>query len=272
MSNDVVLPGTGANVEADDQGGTEVTNATTASGNPILHFAATPSFVAVGMLVTDETTGSVIPDGTKVLSFDGTSVTMDQNATGAGVGNGDTIRFSALRQVVKIGGTGGAVTATGAGVLTRTTGVTPYAANNSVSDNATAGSVSAMPIAVSDKSNDPVAINAMSIITNDTGAAGKSFRVYLYNSDPTASSGVQAGDHAAFSNKSAGFIGTLVGTFRAMSGGSVARLTPEDQGPIIANPGVDATTIWWQLQALEAFTPVSASVWTPTVEKVQLRA
>ena len=70
-----------------------VTNAATASGNAILHFAAVPAGVVVGASVSDTTAGSVIPAGTYVLSKTGTTVTMSAAATGAGVGSGDTINF-----------------------------------------------------------------------------------------------------------------------------------------------------------------------------------
>ena len=76
--------------------GSAATNNTTASGNATLHFASTPSWIAAGMSVTDLTSGSVIPAATTVLSVTGTTVVMSANATGGGVGNGDTIIFSAF--------------------------------------------------------------------------------------------------------------------------------------------------------------------------------
>jgi hypothetical protein len=75
--------------------GSATTNNTTASGNATLHFASTPSWVVAGMSVTD-TSASVIPAATTVLSTTGTTVVMSANATGGGVGNGDTIVFSAF--------------------------------------------------------------------------------------------------------------------------------------------------------------------------------
>jgi hypothetical protein len=75
--------------------GTAATNATTASGNATLHFAATPAWIVAGMTVRDITASSVIPAGTTVLSTTGTTVVMSANASGAGVGNGDSIGLSA---------------------------------------------------------------------------------------------------------------------------------------------------------------------------------
>lgn len=154
--------------------------------------------------------------------------------------------------------------------LTRAANVTPYTANDAISDNATPGSVTAKTITVSDINNEPVTIERLRLASTDTGVAGKAVRAWLYNSDPTASSGVVGGDNLAFSNKQAGFIGTMSGTFRTFSDGSVAVMVPDEGSRIITTPGSSAQTIWWQLQALEAFTPsANSTTFTPTVEGFQ---
>lgn len=76
--------------------GTQATNGTTASGNPTLHFASTPSWIVAGMEIYNSTTPSSISAATTVLSVTGTTVTMSANAAGAGVGSGDTIIFTAF--------------------------------------------------------------------------------------------------------------------------------------------------------------------------------
>lgn len=79
--------------------GSAATNGTTASGNPTLHFASTPAWVATAVTagytvyVTD-TTAAVIPASTTVLSTTGTTAVMSANATGGGVGSADNITFS----------------------------------------------------------------------------------------------------------------------------------------------------------------------------------
>ena len=70
------------------------TNGTTAAGNPTLHFASVPASILAGMTLVDLSTGSVIPAGTTVQSTTPTTVVMSQNATGAGVGSGDSIQFT----------------------------------------------------------------------------------------------------------------------------------------------------------------------------------
>lgn len=159
--------------------------------------------------------------------------------------------------------------------LTRPANTTPYSSNDSISDNATAGSVTAQPVTFSDTNDDTVSIERIRVSTNDTGlAAAIGIRVWVYNSDPTASTGVVGGDNAAYSNKKAGFIGTLSGNFRAgHSDGGIAICTPDEGRRIITSPGTGAKTVWLQYQALDAFTPsANSTTLIPTVEGEQGRA
>ena len=143
---------------------------------------------------------------------------------------------------------------------TRPANTTAYAANDSISDNATAGSVTALVATVSDLADAPVILTEIQVNTTDTGlGAGVSIRAYVYNSDPTANSGVGGGDNAAFSNKQAGRIGTFTGTFIAASDGGVAHLAPENTGPSVFLPGSGVRTLWIQYQTLGAFTPSANS-------------
>jgi hypothetical protein len=106
------------------------------------------------------------------------------------------------------------------------------------------------------------------LVTTDTGLAGKVVRAYLYNSDPTASTGVVGGDNAAFSNKKAGYIGSLSGVMETgFSDGAVGRLVPTwpDTGRtpaggfIVAKPATGAKTLWVQYQSVDGFTPSANS-------------
>jgi hypothetical protein len=154
--------------------------------------------------------------------------------------------------------------------MTRPANQTPYAANDSISDNATAGSVTANSFNVSDVNDDTFTVERLRVDSSDTGIAGKAVRAWLYTSNPTSSSGVVGGDNAAFSNKKAGFVGTLSGTFRTFSDGSVAVLVPDEGARIVMAPTSGAKTLYWQLQALEAFTPsANSTTFTPTVEGFQ---
>lgn len=76
-------------------GGSAATSATTAAGNNTLHFTSTPAWIVAGMYIYDVTAPSVLGALT-VLSVTGTTVVMSGNASGSGVGSGDTIAFSAF--------------------------------------------------------------------------------------------------------------------------------------------------------------------------------
>lgn len=160
--------------------------------------------------------------------------------------------------------------------LTRPANTTAYAVSDSISDNATAGSVTALSATLSDVNDAPILISEVIVDTNDTGigAATTTLRAYLYNSDPTANSGVGAGDNATFSNKRAGLIGTLSGSFVAMSDGGKARLVPDAGSFIIANPTSGAKTLFIQYQIIAGTPTPSANSTTliGTLKGIQGRA
>lgn len=165
--------------------------------------------------------------------------------------------------------------------LTRPANVTPYAAGDSISNNATAGSVTALiSTALSVGNDDPVELQDILVVTSDTGLAGKRIRAILYNSDPTASSGVGAGDNVAFANKHAGYVGSMTGMMETgFSDGAVGRLIPTfnatndpQAGPfILAKPASGAKTFWIQYQAVDIFTPsANNSTIDATIHGLQL--
>jgi hypothetical protein len=152
--------------------------------------------------------------------------------------------------------------------LTRPANTTAYTAADSISDNATAGSVTALSATISDVNDDPIFISEILISSTDTGLAGKKLRAYLFNSDPTASTGVGAGDNAAYSQKKAGYIGAFMGYMETgFSDGAVGRLVPsfnetnysQAGGFITTKPTSGAKTLYIQYQAVEAFTPSANS-------------
>ena len=72
------------------------TNNTTASGNPTLHFASTPSWVAGGMVIFNLNHPASIPANTLVSSTTSTTVVMTGNAASPGVSSGDDIVFCSV--------------------------------------------------------------------------------------------------------------------------------------------------------------------------------
>jgi hypothetical protein len=152
--------------------------------------------------------------------------------------------------------------------LTRPANTTPYSIADSISDNGTAGSVTALSATVSDVNDDPIFINEILVTSTDTGLAGKKLRAYIFNSNPTSSSGVGAGDNATYSQKVAGYIGSFMGYMETgFSDGTVGRLVPsfnetnysQAGGFVVAFPASGARTLYIQYQAVEAFTPSTNS-------------
>lgn len=143
---------------------------------------------------------------------------------------------------------------------TRPANQTAYAANDSISNHGTAGSVTALTATVSDVNDAPVTITNIEVATTDTGLGnGVTIRAYLFNSDPTANSGVGGGDNAAYSQKQAGLVATYIGTFHANSDGGKAFLAPEDTGPPVLPVSSGGKALWIQYQTLGAFTPSANS-------------
>jgi hypothetical protein len=75
--------------------GSLTTNASTPSGNNVLHFASVPLWITEGMQIQDVSTSGVITSLT-VSGVTSTTVVMSGNVGGSGVGDGDTITFSAF--------------------------------------------------------------------------------------------------------------------------------------------------------------------------------
>ncbi|TIW11301.1 MAG: hypothetical protein E5V66_14145 [Mesorhizobium sp.] len=274
--NTTITPGTGATVAADDVGGALHQRVKMSLG---VDGAATDALGGAGAVAAGVQRVTLASDDPAVAALGATS--------GAAVvtdANGTIQQY--LRGLVKLLITSGTIVL-GAGTnlignvktkfisaagtaLTRPANTTAYTANDAISDNATAGSVTAKSITVSDVNDDTVTLERMRLVSTDTGIAGKAVRVFLYNSDPTANSGVGGGDNAAFSNKMAGFIGSMSGTFRTFSDGAVAVLVPDEGSRIICAPASGARIVYWQLQALDAFTPsANSTTFTPTLEGFQ---
>jgi hypothetical protein len=160
-----------------------------------------------------------------------------------------------------------------ASAMTRPANTTAYAANDAVANSATAGSVTAISFAASDLKDQTVTLERLRLASTDTGVASVQFRAWLYQSDPTVSTGVVNGDNAAFSTKQGTFVGAMSGTFRAFSDGSVAVLVPDEGSRIITLTGSGTFSVYCLLQTLGAFTPsANSTTFTATLEGFQGRA
>jgi hypothetical protein len=161
-----------------------------------------------------------------------------------------------------------------ASTITRPANTTAYAALDAVSNNATAGSVTAASATVSDANDNPVILHSLLIHTTDTGFKNKTMRVFAFNADPTSSTGIVGGDNAAYSTKNGSFIGSFVGTFRGeFTDGAAGIFTPEDAQLIATLPTSGAATIYFLLETLDAATPsANSTTFIITVRAFQSRA
>lgn len=158
--------------------------------------------------------------------------------------------------------------------LTRPANVTAYSALDSISNSATAGSVTGNSVALSDTNDHPIDISEILLASTDTGpgASAVQIRLHLFNSDPTDSSGVVGGDNAAWSNKQAGWVGSFSGTMRAFSDGSRGVLIADEGTLRLIAPVSGAKTLFWQIQTLGTFTPsANSTTFTPTFKGFQAR-
>jgi hypothetical protein len=215
------------------------------------------------LLVTPDANSAV-----NVAQMNGVAVTMGSGANGTGVQRVTIATDQTWPTGMSPKGFSAAFT-----TLTRPANTTAYTAADSISDNATAGSVTALSATVSDTNDDPITITEILINSTDTGLAGKRIRAYLFNSDPTASTGVGAGDNAAYSQKKAGYIGSCSGVLETgFSDGTVGRLVPsyndgaaastanaQAGGFIVTKPTAGAKTLYIQYQAIDGFTPSANS-------------
>ena len=168
-----------------------------------------------------------------------------------------------------------AIVVAAAAVLTRPANTTAYSAGDAVSNSATAAGVTPISFAASDVANAPVTLTHLELLSTDSGpgAAGAAFEAWLFNADPTANAGVGGGDNAAFSQKQAGFVGRMSGTFIAASDGSMAILTPVEGSFLPTTPASGGVAIHALLKTLAAFTPgASSTTFTATLKGFQGRA
>jgi hypothetical protein len=139
--------------------------------------------------------------------------------------------------------------------LVRPNNTTAYVALDSISNTSVIGSVTALVATISDTIDDPVSVEAVLVKSSDTGIGGTSLRAYLFNANPTGTTGVQAGDNSPWSNKQAGLVGTLAGKLLLCNDGAVGRLVPEYGQTIKTTPTSGAQTLYIQYQTIDGFTP-----------------
>jgi hypothetical protein len=167
----------------------------------------------------------------------------------------------------QIGKVGGSLAQPASSTLTRPANTTPYTALDNVANNATAASITSPTITVARVAAGSVTIPRLKLRTSaTTGMEGVSFRIDLWASAPTFSSG----DNVAYAiaTGAANFLGSFTGFFRQFADGAVAECTPEYGVPIAAKLA-SGQAIVATLQTLTDFTPISAQTFIITPDVYQ---
>lgn len=209
-------------------------------------------------------------------------VVLGDPSTNAGVAavdatNGLSVNVTnASLAITQAAGVGAKAISAAFATLTRPADTTPYTALDSISNHATAGSVTALVSAnFSDTNDAPVFITHIEVKSTDTGLNNKTIRARVFRSDPTASSGVGAGDNATYSNKQAGLVASFIGTMQSgISDGAAGTLVPSNGNPgVVAYPVSGARTFYVQYESVDGFTPSANSTQlTGTLYGLQLKA
>ena len=154
-----------------------------------------------------------------------------------------------------------AISSIASGTLTRPADTTAYASGDIVANSTTAGSV--VPITLANVCNGPgqsAQIRRVRLRTSSTSVTNASFRVHLFTSSPTVSSG----DNAAIviATGAASYIGQVdVTVGQTFTDGAFGAATTE-----INLYGT--STVYALLEARGVYTPTSAGTFTVTVEAV----
>lgn len=150
---------------------------------------------------------------------------------------------------------------------------TQYAVGDLVANSATAASVVPLSWTVADTFNTTqskagFAIRRAKLKKTSTSVTSTAFRLHLYGTDPSASSGILNGDNGAFSVNDATYLGWIdFPSMIAMRNGAVMVSTPA-AGAEIAHAGV--TTIYGLLEARGTYTPTNGETVTVELENWRL--
>lgn len=281
--NVAITAGTGTTIAADDVGGVlsqrvkvqwgpdgTVNDADVASGKPIpIQVRSATGLIPLGEPTDAKSTATDTTSVTGVSIWKQISASVQSLVTNLGTLTYTSTWLNVLAQPRVLVVTGTVLTAVGG----------TYAANESISNSTTAGSVTALPFTtVSDTNDAPVTIERIRMLCSSTVMVGKNVELRLFNSDPTANSGVVVGDGSGtastYSNKQAGLVGRMVGVFvGGLSDGSFCEFVPASGTQIKTLPSSGGKSLWWQIFTVDAITSLTASAtFTPVLEGFQSRA
>jgi hypothetical protein len=156
--------------------------------------------------------------------------------------------------------------ATVGATVTRPADTTAYAIGDLVANSTTAGSVVPMTIAVSRLIDKDFSILRARLKKTGTSITNAQFRVHLYKDTPTCTNG----DNSAWLTTESTYLGGLDVTMDKVFSDFAKGIGAANTAPAISGlPSVGTVDIFALIEARAAYTPVSAEVFTLTLEVLQ---
>jgi hypothetical protein len=158
--------------------------------------------------------------------------------------------------------------------FTRPADTTAYASGDLIANSTTAGSVTPMSFTASRINDASGMVRRAKLKKSTTSTTNASYRLHLYQNDPSASSGITNGDNGAWSTKEANYLGSLTcdmtaTTGRAFSDAASAQCSVDNGTEINFIPKSGTQLIYGLLEARGAYTPGNAEVFTVYLEVLQ---
>lgn len=149
--------------------------------------------------------------------------------------------------------------------FTRPSDTTAYASGDLVANSTTAGSVVPIPFKVARTSLPFSTLDRVRLLKSGTSVTNASFRLHFYTTAPTPSNG----DNGVWLTTQAGYLGAVdVTVDKAFSDGA-AGIGAFGVGLKIPSTRDTDGTVYGLLEARGAYTPISAEVFTATLELSQ---
>jgi hypothetical protein len=232
-----------------------------------------------GTFVTQSTlqtqTDTVMVGGVNIKEINGVTPLMGAGNTGTG---SPRVTISSDQAAIAVtpgatenylGFVGGKATNVSAN-FTRPADTTAYASGDLVANSTTAASVVPMNFTVARINDATGMIRRVRVKKSTTTTTNASFRVHLYQNDPSASTGISNGDNGAWLTKEAGYLGSCDVTIdKAFSDAAEGVGVPNNGTEVNFKPTSGAQTVYALLEARAAYTPGNAEVFTVTLETLQ---
>ena len=159
--------------------------------------------------------------------------------------------------------------------FTRPANTTAYSIGQLVANSTTAGSVVPLSFTVSRINDASGMVRRARIKKSTTSTTNATFRLHLYQNDPSAASGIANGDGGTWSTKEAGWLGDIDVDMTSATNGRA--FTDAADGVAAPNAGTEINfipksgtqTIYALIEARGAYTPGNAEVFTVYLETLQ---